>query len=229
MKKLTALVIAVITLFAAVASCKGKAPAKREESQDGYYAVLKTQNDLSDDEIDRAMTSVKGRLAAVGFENATCEKVDGKTIKVTVLGYENANYALQYIGRSGKFELKTSGETILTYADCESVGTGYDKNATPALRLTLSAAGQEKIREATLNAATYPKKLFFCVGSGELTSFTVNTQADTATILIPFDKGAKEAVAGLSAAIADPSDIDFITVNVEKIISEKPFEEGLTF
>ena len=49
MKKLTALLIAVITLFAVAAGCKGKALAKREESQDGYYAVLKTQNDLSDD------------------------------------------------------------------------------------------------------------------------------------------------------------------------------------
>ena len=71
MKKLTALVIAVITLFAAVASFKVKAPAN-ERPNSGYYAILEVDGnaDISDGEMSSIMDTIRKRLSDNGFTEA---------------------------------------------------------------------------------------------------------------------------------------------------------------
>ena len=208
MKKLTALLIAVITLFADVASCKGKAPAN-ERSKSGYYAIFEVDGnaDISDGEMSSIMDTIRKRLSDNGFTEASVEKQNSTSIRVEIPEVKNPEDVLKYVGSQGKLEFRDSSGTVwLTGKDVKKAGTGYDENGNPAVTLEFTADGQKKFKDATAHvSSSSDKKLYIYLGDEQVSAPTCESEINSKTAQIQLNGGSAEEAKSLASVITSGS------------------------
>lgn len=208
MKKLTALVIAVITLFAAVASCKVKAPAN-ERPKSGYYAILEVDGnaDISDGEMSSIMDSIRKRLSDNGYDNVWIEKQDSTSIRVEIPEVKNPEDVLKYVGSQGKLEFRDSSGTVwLTGKDVKKAGTGYDENGNPAVTLEFTADGQKKFKDATAHvSSSSDKKFYIYLDDEQISAPTCESEINSKTAQIQLNSGSAEEAKSLASVITSGS------------------------
>lgn len=208
MKKLTALLIAVITLFAAVASCKGKAPAN-ERPKSGYYAILEVDGnaDISDGEMSSIMDSIRKRLSDNGYDNVWIEKQDSTSIRVEIPEVKNPEDVLKYVGSQGKLEFRDSSGTVwLTGKDVKKAGTGYDENGNPAVTLEFTTDGQKKFKDATAHvSSSSDKKLYIYLDDEQISAPTCESEINSKTAQIQLNSGSAEEAKSLASVITSGS------------------------
>ena len=208
MKKLTALVIAVITLFAAVASCKDKAPAN-ERPKSGYYAILEVDGnaDISDGEMSSIMDSIRKRLSDNGYDNVWIEKQDSTSIRVEIPEVKNPEDFLKYVGSQGKLEFRDSSGTVwLTGKDVKKAGTGYDENGNPAVTLEFTTDGQKKFKDATAHvSSSSDKKLYIYLDDEQISAPTCESEINSKTAQIQLNSGSAEEAKSLASVITSGS------------------------
>ena len=208
MKKLTALLIALITLFAVAAGCKGKAPAN-ERPKSGYYAVFEVNGntDVSDGEMRSVMDAIRKRLSDNGYDNVWIEKIDSTSIRVEIPEVENPGDVFKYFGIQGKLEFRDSSGTVwLTGKDVKNAGTGYDENGNPAVTLEFTAEGQKKFKTATAHvSSSSDKKLYIYLGDEQVSVATCEKEIDSKTAQIQLNGGSMEEAKSLASVITSGS------------------------
>ena len=208
MKKLTALLIAVITLFAAVSNCKGKAPAN-ERPKSGYYAILEVDGnaDISDGEMSSIMDTIRKRLSDNGYDNVWIEKQDSTSIRVEIPEVKNPEDVLKYVGSQGKLEFRDSSGTVwLTGKDVKKAGTGYDENGNPAVTLEFTADGQKKFKDATAHvSSSSDKKLYIYLDDEQISAPTCESEINSKTAQIQLNGGSAEEAKSLASVITSGS------------------------
>ena len=175
MKKLTALIIAVITLFAVAAGCKGKAPAN-ERPKSGYYAILEVDGnaDISDGEMSSIMDSIRKRLSDNGYDNVWIEKKNPTSIRVEIPEVKNPEDVLKYIGYQGKLEFTVDGQKKF-------------KDATAHV------------------SSSSDKKLYIYLGDEQISAPTCESEINSKTAQIPLNGGSVEEAKSLASVITSCS------------------------
>ena len=118
---------------------------------------LKSLDDVSEEQIDAAVASLRLRLDSEGLNEATVapQTTEGqKRVRVEIPAVTNPDEAIEYLGAMASLTLKEpSGAEVITGQNIKDAAAVY-QNGQYVVQLTLNGDGQSKFAEATGRLAT---------------------------------------------------------------------------
>ncbi len=117
---------------------------------------LKDLDDVTEDQIDAAVASLRLRLDSEGLNEATVapQTTEGqKRVRVEIPAVTNPDEAIEYLGAMASLTLKEpNGAEVITGQNIKDAAAVY-QNGTYVVQITLNSDGQSKFAEATARLA----------------------------------------------------------------------------
>ena len=123
----------------------------------GYYAVLEPEKaDVTNEELDAAIDTLRKRLDDKGYTEATITKED-KNLRVEIPEVDNAEEVMELIGDQGKLTFRDYTNAVLVDGKTaiKDAKAGYDENGNPIVVLEFTTEGQKAFALATEKVAGY--------------------------------------------------------------------------
>lgn len=124
----------------------------------GVYVLLEADTDLTGAELEEVMEQTRAvmnnRVNAMGLSEATVSIEGDKRIRVEMPGVENAEEAIQQIGRTAQLNfVMADGTVVMTGSDVSGAAVDTDtENGGYKIKLELTSDGATKFAEATEKA-----------------------------------------------------------------------------
>lgn len=148
----------------------------------GYYAVLEPEKaDVTNEELDAAIDTLRKRLDDKGYTEATITKED-KNLRVEIPEVDNAEEVMELIGDQGKLTFRDHTNAVLVDGKTaiKDAKAGYDENGNPIVVLEFTTEGQKAFALATEKVAAYDdNKLYIYLGDNEVSAPTVKEKIDS--------------------------------------------------
>lgn len=162
----------------------------------GYYAVLEPKSkDVSAEDLEAAIETLRSRLDENGYTEATITKEDNN-LRVEIPEVENADEVMELIGDQGELTFRSSDNvTLLTGNAIADAQAGYDpKTGDPIVYLEFTAEGRKQFAAATETIVGMDTKtLSIYLGDRLISSPTVDEKIDSNTAQITGIKSIEQA------------------------------------
>jgi protein-export SecD/SecF family membrane protein len=148
----------------------------------GYYAVLEPENlDVTDEDLEAAIDTLRKRLDDKGYTEATITKED-KNLRVEIPEIDNADDVMALIGDQGKLTFRDHTNAVLVDGKTaiKNAKAGYDENNSPIVVLEFTTEGQKAFALATEKVAGYEdNRLYIYLGDSQVSAPTVKEKIDS--------------------------------------------------
>ena len=195
--------------------------------ESGYYAIFKPKNgekSVSEEELDKAMETLRKRLGDNGYTEATVEKQNSTWIRVEIPDVDDYETIFKVICGQGKLSFKDfSGTEKLNGSDISNAYQGYDESGNPCVVLEFTAQGRKRFAQATDEiSSSSDKTMSIYLGDTLISSSTCEEKIDnnSAIIKLGSNVSVSEAKAIANVIKSGSLDIEFEMKESGKITRE---------
>lgn len=165
-KKVIAVVILAITIFAWIITIFGIGPVKPLKDQlqlgldikGGVYVVLEAQTDQKGEELktlmDQTQAVIENRVYEMGFSDPTVTIEGENRIRVEIPGVEDANKAIETIGQVAQLQfVLADGSLVVDGSEVKDASFGQSQSSVGyAVNVQFNSSGADKFAEGTKKA-----------------------------------------------------------------------------